>query len=85
MYQCPLTKICVFHALTTKRAAEAAFQVLDIFLLFDAPCILQSNIGSEFTAEVICEINSEENEHSPETSVHILSPSEEKKCGLVIS
>ncbi|XP_064096298.1 KRAB-A domain-containing protein 2-like [Macrobrachium nipponense] len=39
-----------------KRAAEVAFQLLDIFLLFGAPAILQSDNGSEFIAHVITEI-----------------------------
>ena len=56
VYQCQLTKFCVLRALTSKRAAEVAFQLLDIFLLFGAPCILQSDNGSEFTAEVIREL-----------------------------
>ena len=42
--------------LTSKRAAEVAHQLLDIFLLMDAPSILQSDNGSEFTAEVIREL-----------------------------
>ena len=33
-----------------------AFQLLDIFLLFGAPAILQSDNGSEFTAQVIREL-----------------------------
>ena len=56
MYQCHLTKFCILRPLTSKRAAEVAFQLLDIFLLFGAPCILQSDNGSEFTAQVISEL-----------------------------
>ena len=33
-----------------------AFQLLDIFLLFGAPAILQNDSGSEFTAQVIREL-----------------------------
>ena len=40
----------------SKRAAGAAFQLLSIFLLFGMPYILQSDNGSEFTAEVIHEL-----------------------------
>ena len=42
--------------LTSKRAAEVAYQLLDIFLLLGAPEILQSDNGSEFTAGVITEL-----------------------------
>ena len=43
----------VIGALMSKRAAEAAFQLLDTFLLFGMPYILPSCNGSEITAEVI--------------------------------
>jgi len=56
LYQCHLTKFVILRALTSKRAAEVAFQLLDIFLLFGAPAILQSDNGSEFTAKVISEL-----------------------------
>ena len=56
VYECLLTKFCVLRPLRLKRAAEVAFQLLDIFLLFGAPCILQSDYESEFTAEIICEL-----------------------------
>ena len=56
VYQCHLTKFCILRPLHSKRAAEVAFQLLDIFLLFGAPCILQSDNGSEFTAEIIREL-----------------------------
>ena len=56
VYQCHLTKFCILRPLTFKKAAEVAFQLLDIFLLFDAPEMLQSNNGSEFTAAVIQEL-----------------------------
>ena len=39
-----------------KRAAEVAYQLMDIFLLFGAPHILQSDNGSEFTAPIISEL-----------------------------
>ena len=38
------------------RAAEVAFQLLDIFLLFGAPAIIQSDNGSELIAQVITEL-----------------------------
>ncbi|XP_047488152.1 uncharacterized protein LOC125038654 [Penaeus chinensis] len=56
VYQCHLTKFVILRALASKRAAEVAFQLLDIFLLFGAPAILQSDSGSEFTAKVISEL-----------------------------
>ena len=56
VYQDHLTKFCVLRPLTTKRAAEVAFQLIDIFLLFGAPAILQSDNGSEFTASVITDL-----------------------------
>ncbi|XP_041378891.1 KRAB-A domain-containing protein 2-like [Gigantopelta aegis] len=46
----------ILRPLSSKRAAEVAFQLLDIFLLFGAPAILQSDNGSEFTAQVITEL-----------------------------
>lgn len=56
VYQDHLTKYCVLRPLSTKRAAEVAYQLMDIFLLFGAPQILQSDNGSEFTAFVISEL-----------------------------
>lgn len=56
VYQCHLTKFVILRSLTSKRAAEVAYQLLDIFLLFGAPAILKSDNGSEFTAQVITEL-----------------------------
>ncbi|KAG1684037.1 KRAB-A domain-containing protein 2 [Nymphon striatum] len=56
VYQDHLTKFCVLRPLASKRAAEVAYQLLDIFLLLGAPEILQSDNGSEFTAAVITEL-----------------------------
>ena len=56
VYQDHLTKFCVLRPLTSKRAIEVCHQLLDIFLLFGAPAILQSDNGSEFTAEIINEL-----------------------------
>ena len=56
VYQYHLTKYCVLRPLTSTRAAEVAFQLMDIFLLLGAPQILQSDNDSEFTASVITEI-----------------------------
>ena len=56
VYQCHLTKFVILRPLSVKRSVEVAFQLLDIFLLFGAPAILQSDNGSEFTAHVITEL-----------------------------
>ena len=55
-YQYHLTKFAVLHPLTSKLAAEVGFQLLDIFLLFWAPHILQSDNEREFTANIIKEL-----------------------------
>jgi hypothetical protein len=46
-YEDHLTKFAVLRPLTSKLAAEVGFQLLDIFLLFGAPHILQSDNGRE--------------------------------------
>ncbi|XP_068237012.1 KRAB-A domain-containing protein 2-like [Palaemon carinicauda] len=56
VYQDHLTKYCIVCPVTSKRAAEVAFQLMDIFLLFGARQTLQSDSGSEFTALVISEL-----------------------------
>ncbi|XP_052792275.1 KRAB-A domain-containing protein 2-like [Mya arenaria] len=56
VYQDHLTKFCVIRPLTTKRASEVAFQLMDIFRLMGAPVILRSDNGSEFTSHVITEL-----------------------------
>ncbi|XP_064098058.1 KRAB-A domain-containing protein 2-like [Macrobrachium nipponense] len=56
VYQDHITKYCILRPLTSKRAAEVAFQLMDIFLMFRALQILQSDNGSEFTALVISEL-----------------------------
>lgn len=53
VYQDHLTKFLVLRPLQTKRAEEVAGQLLDIFLLFGAPCILQSDNGREFCNKLI--------------------------------
>jgi len=52
VYQDHLTKYCILRPLSTKRTAEIAYQLMDIFLLFGAPQILQSANGSEFRVAV---------------------------------
>ena len=56
VYQDHLTKYCLLRPLTSKRAVEVAFQVMNIFLMYGAPQILQSDNGSDFTALVISEL-----------------------------
>src|SRR6188508_3441288 len=56
VYQDHMTKYCVLPPLVSKRAAEVAYQLVDIFLLLGAPQILQSDNGSEFTASIISEL-----------------------------
>ena len=56
VFQDHMTKFCVLRPLTSKRAAEVAYHLLDIFLLISAPHILQSDNGFEFTASVITEL-----------------------------
>ena len=56
VHQEHLTKFCVLGPLTSKRAAEVAQQLVDVFLLLGAPCILQSDNGAEFTASVVGEL-----------------------------
>ena len=52
VYQDHLTKYCLLRPLSSKRASEVAYHLLDIFLTLGAPHILQSDNGSEFTANV---------------------------------
>ena len=56
VYQDHLTKFCILRPLTSKRASEVAYQLMDIFLMFGAPHVLQSDNGSEFTAAVVKEL-----------------------------
>lgn len=56
VYQDHLTKLLLLRALTSKRAAEVAYQSNDIFLTIGAPCILQSDNGREFVNNVISEL-----------------------------
>ena len=56
VYQDHFSKYVLLRPLTSKRAAEVAHQLVDIFLTFGAPAILHSDNGSEFTAKVISDI-----------------------------
>lgn len=52
-YQDHLTKFTMLRALKTKTAEEVAYHMVDIFCIFDAPNILQSDNGREFWNQVI--------------------------------
>jgi transposase InsO family protein len=56
VYQDHLTKFCNIKSLTSKKASEVTFNLIDIFTIFGAPHILQSDNGREFTALVIPEL-----------------------------
>lgn len=58
VYQDHLTKFVVLRPLTSKRATEVAYQLMDMFLTFGAPCILHSDNGREFVNSVIKELTS---------------------------
>ena len=50
------TRFSWARCLTSKRASEVAVFLYDIFTVFGAPIILQSNNGKEFTADIIAEL-----------------------------
>ena len=56
VYQDHLLKFCNITPLTSKKASEVAFNLIDVFTIFGAPHILQSENGREFTALVISEL-----------------------------
>jgi hypothetical protein len=56
VYQDHMTKVVVLWSLKSKRATDVAMQILDIFLLFGAPNILQSDNGAECTASIISQL-----------------------------
>ena len=56
VYQDYLTKFVQFHPVTSKRTPEIACQLLDIFSIFGAPSILQSDNGREFVNSVTTEL-----------------------------
>lgn len=55
-YQYHATKYCHLRPLQLKKASEVALELLEIFLQFGAPYILQSDNGREFTTTVIEEM-----------------------------
>ncbi|KRX75023.1 KRAB-A domain-containing protein 2, partial [Trichinella sp. T6] len=50
------TKFCILSPLKSKRAEEVASKLLEIFLTFGAPSILQSDNGREFLNAIIAEL-----------------------------
>jgi hypothetical protein len=55
-YQDHFTKFSILRPLKSKKAAEVALHLLDIFSTFGAPYILQSDDGRVFTARIIEEL-----------------------------
>jgi len=53
IYQDHLTKFVQLRPLKTKRAEEVAKHLIDIFCIFGAPMILQSDNGREFVNKII--------------------------------
>jgi len=53
VYQEHLTKFARLRALKLKMAEEVATNILDIFCIFGAPVILQSDNGREFVNKII--------------------------------
>ena len=56
VYQNHLTKFAQLHPVKSKRAAEIAYQLFDIFSIFGVSSILQINNGREFVNSVINEL-----------------------------
>jgi len=52
-YQDHLTKFTIFRPLNSKTAEEVAYQLMDIFCMFRAPFILQSDNDREFANKII--------------------------------
>ena len=52
-----LNKFVQLRPVTSKCAPEIGFQLLDIFSIFGAPSILQSDNGREFVNSVITELS----------------------------
>lgn len=53
VYQDHFTKFVSLRPLKTKTASEVAYNLIDIFCIFGAPCILQSDNGREFVNHII--------------------------------
>ena len=57
VYQDHLTKFVKLRPVTSKRAPEIVYQLLDICSIFGAPCILQSDNVREIVNSVIIELS----------------------------
>ena len=57
VYQNHLTKFVKLPLVRSKRVPEIAYQLLDIFSIFGAPSILQSDNGRELVNSVITELS----------------------------
>ncbi|GFY06886.1 KRAB-A domain-containing protein 2 [Trichonephila clavipes] len=53
VYQNHLTKFVILKSLTSKKAEEVAYNLVDVFSLLGAPSILQSDNGREFANNVV--------------------------------
>ncbi|KRX74235.1 KRAB-A domain-containing protein 2 [Trichinella sp. T6] len=53
---CSRKRFCILSPLKSKRAEEVASKLLEIFLTFGAPSILQSDNGREFSNAIIAEL-----------------------------
>ena len=56
VYQDHLIKFVQLRATKSKRVAEVAYHLLDIFRIFGVPAILQSDNGCEFANSIITEL-----------------------------
>ena len=56
VYQDHLTKFVQLHPLKTKTVEEVSYVLFDIFTIFGAPSILQSDNGREFFNKVVEEL-----------------------------
>ncbi|KAL4154495.1 hypothetical protein QTP88_000357 [Uroleucon formosanum] len=57
VYQDHLTKFCILKPLKSKRAEEVAYCLIDIFTVFGAPSVLQSDNSREFRNQTIDSLN----------------------------
>ncbi|GFU95976.1 KRAB-A domain-containing protein 2 [Trichonephila clavipes] len=53
VYQNHLTKFVILKSLTSKKAEEVAYNLVDVFSLLGAPSILQSDNAGEFSNNVV--------------------------------
>lgn len=56
VYQDHLTKFIILRALREKTEIEVAYNLIDIFTTFGAPCILHSDSGRKFIMTIIKEL-----------------------------